>query len=280
MSGVIVKDLPEPYVFHLSEHAQSLKIQNCTLPLQTLNHLIQQINGCTALRILDLSGTNLTGCLSSFLPHSGLSELEQLALERTRLNTDDIMHLFAITKSNKLPKLRELDLSKNTLTGCLSRFLSRHHPGLSQLVYLRLDETGLNKEDLQHVSHIAYNLPKLQLLDLSHNTLTGCLRSCLPDRGLPQLKELLLHYTGLNKTDLDHVTHLIQTHKLPGLEEMDLAENRLSEMETDVEHLIEACLTHHQRELNLRLWDNGLSTYFIKEWILQCIGTNILLYTY
>ena len=98
--GIDVKDLPEPCVFHLSQHAQSLAIINCTLPLQTLNHLLQQINECSKLRVLYLSITNLRGLLPKLLPdpHSGLPQLEILHLHDTALNKEDLQHLSHILR--------------------------------------------------------------------------------------------------------------------------------------------------------------------------------------
>ena len=336
MSGVRCEDLPEPCVFTLSKNTESLTIYDCTLPTQTLSHLIQQINGCNALQKLNLSCTNLTGlllrfipdphpglphlemlelyhialnkedlkhllsiahklpkliqlnlsdyrltgCLSSFLkdPHPGLLELEKLNLERTALNKEDVQHLLSI--AYKLPKLQELNLSRYTLKGCLSSFLPDPHPGLPQLEKLDLKDTALNKDGVQHLLSIAYKLPKLLELDLSDHDLTGCLSSFLPDPhpGLPQLEKLDLKYSVLNKEDLQHLTHLIQTHKLPGLKWLDLELNRLSEMETDVEHLIEACVTNNQRELELYLSFNDLSEAFTNKWRKRCEGTNIKLY--
>ena len=74
---------------------------------------------------------------------------------------------------------------------------------------------------------------------------------------------------------LNMFTHLIQTHKLPALEELNIYGNRLWRMETDVGHLIEACVTHHQRELELVLWGNDLSWELENEWRQRCEGTNI-----
>ena len=158
MEGVQCEDLQEPCVFTLSKNTELLRITRCELPTQTLSHLMQQINGCSALQDMDLTRTKLTGCLSSFLPDP--------------------------------------------------------HPGLR---LLHLWRTALNNEDLQHL------------------------------------------------------THLIQTHKLPGLEELHL--DWLGE--TDVGDLIEACVTHHQRELALYLWSSHLSEESKNKWKERCRGTNI-----
>ena len=50
--------------------------------------------------------------------------------------------------------LSKLDLSYNSLTGCLSTFLPDPHPELPELNELRLSNTALNKDDLQHLSQI------------------------------------------------------------------------------------------------------------------------------
>ena len=103
--------------------------------------LIQQINRCSTLRVLDLSHITLTGYLSSFLPdpHPGLPELQQLNLDWISLNQEDVCHLLSI--AYKLPRLRRLDLSYSFLTGCLSSFLPDPHPGLSELRELNLCNT-------------------------------------------------------------------------------------------------------------------------------------------
>ena len=333
--GVICEDLPEPHVFTVSKNTESIKIISCELSIQTLRHLVQQINGCDALRVLNISRTILIGCISGFLPepHPGLPELKELHLTDTALNKDDLQHLLSM--AHKLPKLHILNLSHNTLTGCLSGFLPDPHPGLPSLELLNLDRASLNKEDLYHLLSIAHKLPKLQKLDLSRNTVTRCLSSFLPDPhlglpeletidlthtevniedqqhishitqsnklpklrglnlsettltgclsnflpdsypGLPKLESLYLWKSKLSKDDLQHLTHLIQTQKLPALNELHLEDNMLCEMETDVERLIEACVNHHQKELKLGLWFNNLSVAFKEKWKQRSAGTKI-----
>ena len=105
MWAVQCKDLQKPHVFTISKKTESLEINYCMLPKQTMRHVIQQINGCGVLKILHLSGTDLRGCLSSFLPdpHPGLPQLENLEnLWATQMNKDDLVHLFAIPGLKKL----------------------------------------------------------------------------------------------------------------------------------------------------------------------------------
>ena len=156
------KDLPEPLVFPINKNTESIEMALFKLPLQTLRPLVQQINGCSTLRVLDLSFTPLTYCLCGFLPDP--------------------------------------------------------HPGIAQLQELKLFNTWLEKDDLQHL------------------------------------------------------IYLLQSHKLVGLDVLDLGSNGLLEMETDVEHLIKACVKH-QRELELRMFFCDLSDALRH----RCEGTKIKL---
>ena len=274
VTGCLSSLVPHPNLWKLFLTGTELNKDD----LQHLSNIIQG-NKLPNLRCLVLSHNTLAGCLPGLLqdPHPGLPHLELLYLRDTALNKDDVQHLLSI--AHALPKLWKLDLSEYTLTGCLSSFLPDPHPGLPQLEKLNLEHTALKKDDVQHLSNITQSnkLPKLRDLSLSDNDMTGCLSSFLPDShpGLPQLKELDLKRTELNKDDLKHLTHLIQTHKLPELGWLGLSWNRLYEMETDVGHLIEACVTHHQRELKLQLWHNNLSKVFRNKWEEHCKGTNI-----
>ena len=284
LTGCLSNFLPDPYPG--LPQLQKLYLWNTGLNKDDLRHLsnITQGNKLQKLQKLDLAGNDLTGCLSSFLPdpHPGLPQLQKLYLWNTGLNKDDLQHLSNITQSNKLPNLQELDLLGNNLTGCLSSFLPDPHPGLPQLELLNLNHTRLNRDDLQHLFSITQSnkLPKLQKLDLAGNDLTGCLSSFLPDPhpGLPQLQKLDLEDTALNKDDLQHLTHLIQTQNLPRLEYFDLRCNGLSGLESELEKLIETCITHHKVQMKLRLWFIDISIEFKIKWRNRCKGTNIQLY--
>ena len=320
-------DLPQKFAFNISNYIQLLCLERCDIPSQTLNHLMEQINECRALRKIVLRKTNLRGVSSLTLSNktslthldlcrthmsrdlsrsvchqlADLTQLKHLDLSRNDLSQVDMIHLSNkpnlsclnccdTQMSTKLSKnvmgqisyithLSILELSWNTLTGCLTSFLPDPHPRLPGLVDLCLQSTALNTEDLQYLFSIIQNnkLPKLRELDLSHNTLTECLCDLLPDPhpGLPELEDLYLAGTVLNKDDLAHLTHLIQTRKIPGLHILALDLLRLSEMETDVGHFIDTCVNHHQRGLKLWLSLNGLSEAFEKKWKERCAGTKI-----
>ena len=266
----------KPILSHLNCHETQMSTN-------LSKNVMGQLRYITHLSKLNLSRNTLTGCLSRFLSdsHHGLPELSFLRLDNTALNKDDLQHLSNITQNYKLPKLRVLNLSQNILTGCLSRFLPDQHPGLPELKNLNLGYTKLNKDDIQHLSIIMFNnkIPNLLKMELRGNTLTGYLSSFLPDPhpGLPKLNNLGLNYTALNKEDLTHLTHLIKTHKLPRLNFLHLDANKLCETETDVEHLIEACVDHHKRTLWLMMRQNDLPVAFRKKLKQRCAGTSIIL---
>ena len=224
------------------------------LSTHVCRRVFHQINQFSYLYSIEITDSPLTGCLSTFIPnhHPGLPYLFVLQLICTLLNKEDLQHLFNIIQVNKLPKLRCLDLSYNSLTGCLSSFLPDTHPGLPDLDMLHLKETSLNKEDVQYLSHIIQNnkLPKLRIVDLSENTLflTRCLSSFPidPYLGIPNPGNLYLWTTALNKVDQQQFTHLIETKKVP----LDVDASRLSKR--DIELLIKVFETAYQ---NLGLGD-------------------------
>ena len=289
--NVSCENLLCPDVFYLNRNTESVKINGCTFQVDLMNHLMQQLSKCKHLCVLDLSGSiylektafhlvesvkswgenppllklnlkccsisgklsvellqsisrckqltelclagnSLTGRLSSFLtnPHQELPELQKLDLSSTELNKEDMQQLSSIAQANKLPKLQVLNLKYNNITGSSLGFTADSPPGSSSLEELYLSNTNLNKEDLQNLSKITQQnkLPKLRVLQLEHNILTGCLSHFLVDAhpGLPSLEEIHLKDNRLNKDDLQHLLHV--SYKLPKLKYLELQNNKLT----------------------------------------------------
>ena len=279
LTGCLSSFIPDPHP-GLPE-LKVLKLYDTALNKDDLQHLLSIANKLPELKALNLLHCKLKGCLSSFLPdpHPGLLNLSHLSLPGASFTKEDLHHLLLTT--HKLPKLKELDLSYNILTGCLSSFLPDPHAGLPELATLNLRGTGLNKKDLQHLSSITQRdkLPKLGRLYLSSNNLKACLSSFLtdPHPGLPKLDLLEISNVALSKKDLQHLTHLIQTKKLPHLFDLSMKRNRLCKKEKELRELIEVSVANYQRILGLDLRYNNLSNEFKKEWEGRCEGTNIVL---
>ena len=226
LTGCLSSFLPESRQVLLE--LKKLDVQYTALSKKDLRHLLFIVHNLPELRVLNLSGNTLKGCFARFIldPYQGLPHLEELHLESTKVNKRDLQCISKITQSNKLPKLKILDLSHNILTECLSSFLQDPHPGLPELKEINLCDTSLSKKDLQELFHITQSgkLPKLQVLDLSQNILTGYLTCFLPDTnlGLNELERLYLRETSLNKEDLQHLLHITQSNKLPKAQELVL----------------------------------------------------------
>ena len=231
MYGVVCDHFAEPDVFNLSENAQSIRLWKCKLPCKVLSHLLQQMPHCKQLRTLYLEEITLDKaglhqihyrCLVQAIRSWGDNPpLQILNLESCALSGNVCAELLQSLSTCK--HLNRLNVSHNTLTGCLSSFVPDPHPGLPQLEFIGLVDTALNKDDLQHLLSIANKLPKLEALNLSHYKLKGCLSSFLPDPhpGLLNLSRLNLTGASFTKEDLHHL--LLITHKLPKLSTLDFS---------------------------------------------------------
>ncbi len=220
------------------------------------------------LKELDLLENTLTGCLKDLFggpDHPGFPSLEILDLGKTALNWEDVKSLSEAVRAGKLPYLKELKLSWNTLTGCLKDlFGGPDHPGFLSLEILDLGKTDLNRENVESLGEAvqAGKLPQLKKLNLKWNTLTGCLKDLFggPDHpGFPSLENLDLWNTHLNQEDVESLSEAVRARKLPQLTFLFLKDNDLRHMEREVEDLIAACDAHCEKWVYLFLWDPELS---------------------
>ena len=131
------------------------------------------------LRVLDASDNSIKSNAVDLLGddnHTGYKNLEKLILKNVGLaesNKKDIGKISALINDKKLPKLRSLSLSENNLTNMYKNLFGElNHTGLQRLY---LQKTNLNREDVKSLSRVfqEQQLPNLQELTLSHNTLKG-----------------------------------------------------------------------------------------------------------
>jgi LRR receptor-like serine/threonine-protein kinase FLS2 len=170
--------------------------------------MIQQL---TNLRLLSLDGNQFRGNIMDLLLLSQPSSLSLNTLTRLHLDDNQLTGSIANAFLSNLPKLRELDVSGNSLEGPLPTNLF-HHPVLevidlhgnditgtipnttvivveSVVKLLALQNNGLTGSVPASLS----NLIGLKHLDVSSNFLTGSLPS-----GLGRLAELEYFYVGWN----------------------------------------------------------------------------------
>ena len=172
-----------------------------------------------------------------------------------------------------LVHLEHIDLSHNDLSGVSSiRLINTTSP-----VTLKLHGTHISHELFKSICQIT-SVVKLKELDLSGNTLTGCLHHLLSEfhQGSQSLELLGLSDTKLNRNDIEALTRAMQRQVLPGLKELGL--DVLYRMKRETELLIKTCVTHHQRELKLNLLHDNLCEEVKKKWKRLCRETCINLY--
>ena len=170
----------------------------------------------------------------------------------------DISHEMCQYVCHHLPDLahlEEIDLSYNDLSGISSIRLSN----TSSPVKLKLKYTHMTPELFKSICQLT-SAVKLKELELRGNTLTGHLHHLLsePDQGLQSLEELYLNRSKLNKNDIEVLTRAMQRQVLPGLNFLVLNDNKLDTVQRETEKMIQTCVTHHQRGLDLWLQENYL----------------------
>ena len=224
------------------------------------------------LRVLDTSDKSIKSDTVDLLgddSHTGYKNLEKLILKNVGLgesNKKDISKISASINDKKLPKLRSLSLSENNLTNIYNNLFGKlNHTGLQRLY---LQKTNLNREGVKSLSRVfqEQQLPNLQELTLSHNTLTGYVGELFNTemKGGFQLRRLYMKNSQLNKKDLTNLNLAIEQGKLPKLQFLYLDSNELDTMKKEVVKLINSCSDAYRKQPNFRLSikDTGLTEAF------------------
>ena len=202
-----------------------------------------------ALKLLDLSGNILTGCINNLVPtergnHPGYVQLEILNLIQTGLNSTDVGNLSRASHLKKLPTLKTLRLGFNTLTGGITKlFEPKDHPRFTSLRQLDLSYSGLNKTDLKHMSMVLTNrsYSNCKILHLHGVKLMGITGNLFADVGLPFINVLNLQDTKIGRTDVISISHAIRCGKLPQLRKLLLFYNNFRSAEDVIKILIKTC---------------------------------------
>ena len=160
---------------------QWLKIDSTTLIKDDLNCLAKAAEDCQLpqLRVLDVSNNSIKSDAVELLGknnHTGYKNLEKLMLKKVDLdkgNARDIRKISALINDKKLPNLKSLSLSENNLENRYKDLFEKlSHQGIQRLY---LQDTNVSSKDAKSLSRAFQKrqLPNLQELTLSRNTLTG-----------------------------------------------------------------------------------------------------------
>ena len=240
---------------HLNK-LEKLDLQNTTRTLaqEVVQTLVPNLRHCHQIATLKLSYNSLENCLATF-PGSvfdiGLPNLEKLILKQTQLSRHDVQSVLQAIANNSFPKLKELNLSGNTLTDSVRHLVRNAGSGFSSLELLDLENTELDKSDLSALATLAQvgHLPKLRTLILSNNILTDDLSDLFGDSNHPRfrsLEELMLNDTQLSGEDFKTLSAAVKAGKLPHLKFISIflnedevvdVKDKMDEFETTCENI-------------------------------------------
>ena len=237
---------------------KALFVENTGLSRKDIGTIVTAIrqNKLPYLLCLDLSRNILTGQMEMLLPVRGgaypdLQRLQALFMKDTFLNSADTKSLSQAVQLNKLPCLTYLDLSYNSLTGCMERLLKQTEgPNLNFLEELSLAGTQLSKTDVKLLAKALTDgrLCNIKRLNQGENKLTGMIGELFIGKGLPSVQSMKLQCTGLGKKDFLLISDAMKCGKLPNLRSIDLiGNNNTQKLEEEVISVCEACFTCYQR---------------------------------
>ena len=234
---------------------EELDLSYCSIPEQVCPELLQSLSSCKQLNELWLSG-NTIGEAGRYLAQSITSWGDNPPLQKLNLGFCSIPEQVMPELLQSLfscKQLTVLDLSNNTI-GEAGRYLAQSITSWGdnpKLGTLDMSQCSVPEQVWDELMQSLSSCRDLLYLNLSGNTLTGCLSSFLsdPNPELTSLKYLNLKQTALNKSDIRHLTHLIQTKKLSGLNGLRFEGVNWTDVEDELLQLKEAC--HKKIYLNL-----------------------------
>ena len=170
----------------------------------------------------------LLACFLGTPSHPGLQFLECLVFSRTKFSPQSLSSAFRL---DKLPRVREIDLSLSRLRNCLGTLFGDRTCTFPLLETLNLTNTELSADDLRDFQAAVQRstFVKLRKLFMSHNTLKNGIGKILTNAGFPILEVLELCNTQMNKADVISLAKAVHSGKLPRLKVLNLAENVLTD---------------------------------------------------
>ena len=160
-------DRAVPLIFN-HRNLKVLRLLQVQMSHEMCEYVCHHLGDLVHLDDINLSGNDLSGVSSIRL--GNITSPVTLKLEDTHMATELLKSICQLTS---VVKLKELDLSVNTLKGCLHHLLSEPHQGLQSLEELNLGYTELNKNDIEVLTRATQRqvLPALNMLVLDKNNL-------------------------------------------------------------------------------------------------------------
>ena len=256
---------------------QVLRLYDCSIPEDACCELISALFSCTCnnLTHIDLSFNTVAGSAcqlaQSMRQWGDNPPLQVLRLYECSIPEDACCELISALFS--CTRLTDLQLAGSHL--CESGLhLKRYLETITDtLEVLCLDRCFIPVDVVGQILSLLSQCKKLIHLTVP-GKVTGMFSNFLPS---PPLKHLGLIDTELNEQDLDHLTGLVESQKLPILEKLMLYGNSLDQVEDKLEELLEACIKHCDKKLIIYLCDNNLPEEFMDKWNSRCKDTKITL---
>ena len=268
-------------IFHLSEKAQSICFTDCILSKGFVWDLCTDISECKKLTRLQLIDNkhDLKEDIMGKIISSNQRDPPLQVLNLSMFLMPESSCLFLTLALAQCKILTHLDLSHNHL-GQAGRNLAQSISSWgaeTPLMVLSLHSTSVPEGVWPELLKSLSTCRRLTCLRLSGNTLTGSLSSFLgqPGDGLHVLEELWLNGTKLDAEDIQHLSSLVETHKVPGLKYLDMFYNEMPGMEMILQEFVTKCVNYHLEKMKIKLGDCNISKSSQKELTQLCEGTNV-----
>ena len=253
-----------------------LFLRKCSLPPDICTNLLRILAAFSKLTVLDLSFSNLK-ISGHQLAHAircwGTNpDLQILYLRSCSLTEEACSEI--ITSLTNCKGLTSLDLTGSHLGKAALQLKCYLETITEVLEALCLDRCSIPNEVSGQMVSVLSSCKNLRHFSLPGNTLTGVFCNFVPHACLSHVD---LSDSTLGKADLKHLAELIEQKKVSNLSELWLIGNSLNKLELELEQLLGACVTCHQRELTVFLFRNNLSSEFTEKWTAKCKETMVKL---
>ena len=250
----------------------TLYLTNCSIPVETFETLFDALSLCPDICLLSLSGNTIgrsgINLAESIASWGTASNLRELTMSSCGIPEDIWCRLLSSMSHCKLLNL--LNLGDNPLGDAgysLAQAIRAWSP-VSELETLKINNCCLSEDVCAELLKALSTCALLTHLDLSGNTLTGCLRCLFPDSSetVKFLEYLNVAEASLDSEDLKCLTRLVRRNGLQELNCIVLNLNNFSALEGELGDFFEACINCRNSPLTLPLWFGSLSENFKRKW--------------